>query len=178
MRILIDEEDLRWDAAWGIVTNVFFYTNHTVLPVCFMFTFWWRKMPTISSRRLLKNGLSLWWSLFCRGSLLVSLVLNLVDQVVNRHMQIIYDIVCGLPWIVRETDINITLTESVCRFRDAADCLTDTYVLVRFFLQGKPSRWLKVQAPMNVHFFSCREKIPRWSRQAFEDVLDRRQVVK
>jgi len=33
MRILIDEEDLRWDHAWSIVTNVFFYTNHTVLPV-------------------------------------------------------------------------------------------------------------------------------------------------
>uniref|UniRef100_A0A8H7XXI4 Alpha-1,4 glucan phosphorylase n=1 Tax=Psilocybe cubensis TaxID=181762 RepID=A0A8H7XXI4_PSICU len=32
MRILIDEEDLSWDAAWSIVTNVFFYTNHTVLP--------------------------------------------------------------------------------------------------------------------------------------------------
>lgn len=37
MRILIDDEELRWDIAWGIVTNVFFYTNHTVLPVCFMF---------------------------------------------------------------------------------------------------------------------------------------------
>ncbi|KAK7046012.1 Non-essential glycogen phosphorylase [Paramarasmius palmivorus] len=32
MRILIDEEDVQWDAAWTIVTNVFFYTNHTVLP--------------------------------------------------------------------------------------------------------------------------------------------------
>ena len=33
MRILIDEEDVPWDAAWSIVTNTFFYTNHTVLPV-------------------------------------------------------------------------------------------------------------------------------------------------
>lgn len=32
MRILIDEEDVHWDAAWSIVTNVFFFTNHTVLP--------------------------------------------------------------------------------------------------------------------------------------------------
>lgn len=33
MRILIDDEDLTWDQAWTIVTNTFFYTNHTVLPV-------------------------------------------------------------------------------------------------------------------------------------------------
>ena len=33
MRILLDEEDLTWDAAWNIVTNTFFFTNHTVLPV-------------------------------------------------------------------------------------------------------------------------------------------------
>ena len=33
MRILLDEEDLTWDAAWNITTNTFFFTNHTVLPV-------------------------------------------------------------------------------------------------------------------------------------------------
>lgn len=33
MRILIDEEELSWNEAWQIVTNVFFFTNHTVLPV-------------------------------------------------------------------------------------------------------------------------------------------------
>jgi starch phosphorylase len=32
MRILIDEEDQPWETAWQIVTNTFFYTNHTVLP--------------------------------------------------------------------------------------------------------------------------------------------------
>jgi starch phosphorylase len=31
-RILIDTEGLEWDEAWQIVTNVFGYTNHTVLP--------------------------------------------------------------------------------------------------------------------------------------------------
>lgn len=31
-RILIDIEGLSWDQAWEIVTNVFGYTNHTVLP--------------------------------------------------------------------------------------------------------------------------------------------------
>jgi len=31
MRILIDEEKLRWDEVWGIVTNVFSYTNHTIM---------------------------------------------------------------------------------------------------------------------------------------------------
>lgn len=33
MRILIDEEDVPWAKAWDIVTNTFFFTNHTVLPV-------------------------------------------------------------------------------------------------------------------------------------------------
>jgi glycogen phosphorylase len=33
MRILLDEEDVPFEKAWNIVTNVFFFTNHTVLPV-------------------------------------------------------------------------------------------------------------------------------------------------
>jgi len=32
MRIFVDEEDIPWDAAWQLVTNTFFFTNHTVLP--------------------------------------------------------------------------------------------------------------------------------------------------
>ncbi len=32
MRILVDEERLEWDEAWGITQKVFAYTNHTVLP--------------------------------------------------------------------------------------------------------------------------------------------------
>ncbi|MHB9024071.1 MAG: glycogen/starch/alpha-glucan phosphorylase [Armatimonadota bacterium] len=32
MRILIDEEDLEWEAAWDITVRTFGYTNHTVLP--------------------------------------------------------------------------------------------------------------------------------------------------
>ncbi|PPQ83162.1 hypothetical protein CVT25_005409 [Psilocybe cyanescens] len=48
MRILIDDEDLSWDAAWAIVTNVFFYTNHTVLP-------------------LWKNGLFHCWNTSCQA---------------------------------------------------------------------------------------------------------------
>jgi glycogen phosphorylase len=32
MRILIDEENMTWDKAWEIVTRVFGYTNHTLLP--------------------------------------------------------------------------------------------------------------------------------------------------
>lgn len=31
-RILVDEEHLDWDEAWGIVTRTYSYTNHTVLP--------------------------------------------------------------------------------------------------------------------------------------------------
>ena len=32
MRILVDEEEVPWDKAWKIVTDTFFFTNHTVLP--------------------------------------------------------------------------------------------------------------------------------------------------
>ncbi|KAF5378620.1 hypothetical protein D9615_007189 [Tricholomella constricta] len=58
MRVLIDEEELDWNTAWGIVTNTFFYTNHTVLP----------------------EALEKW-------------PVPLIEHVLPRHMQIIYDIV-------------------------------------------------------------------------------------
>ncbi|TFK66865.1 glycogen phosphorylase [Pluteus cervinus] len=57
MRILIDEEDFDWDTAWQIVTQTFFYTNHTVLP----------------------EALEKW-------------PVPLIEHVLPRHLQIIYDI--------------------------------------------------------------------------------------
>ncbi|MEY4688590.1 MAG: Maltodextrin phosphorylase [Verrucomicrobiota bacterium] len=32
MRILVDEEAMDWERAWGIITRTFAYTNHTLLP--------------------------------------------------------------------------------------------------------------------------------------------------
>jgi len=32
MRIFVDEEEMPWDVAWGVVSKVYNYTNHTVLP--------------------------------------------------------------------------------------------------------------------------------------------------
>ncbi|KAJ7199601.1 glycogen phosphorylase, partial [Mycena pura] len=57
MRILLDEEDLSWGTAWSIVTNTFYYTNHTVLP----------------------EALEKW-------------PVSLLENLLPRHMQIIYDI--------------------------------------------------------------------------------------
>ncbi|MFZ7125464.1 MAG: glycogen/starch/alpha-glucan phosphorylase [Desulfobacterales bacterium] len=57
MRILLDEELLDWDTAWGICIRVFAYTNHTVLP----------------------EALETW-------------PCSLMERVLPRHMQIIYEI--------------------------------------------------------------------------------------
>ncbi|KAH9990866.1 glycosyltransferase family 35 protein [Russula vinacea] len=57
MRILVDDEELPWDAAWTIVTNTFFFTNHTVLP----------------------EALEKW-------------SVPLLEHLLPRHMQIIFDI--------------------------------------------------------------------------------------
>ncbi|KAL0952886.1 hypothetical protein HGRIS_007105 [Hohenbuehelia grisea] len=62
MRILVDEEELRWDKAWEIVTNTFFFTNHTVLPEAL------EKWPVPLLEHLLPR------------------------RVPERHLQIIYDI--------------------------------------------------------------------------------------
>ncbi|KAI0276052.1 glycosyltransferase family 35 protein [Russula aff. rugulosa BPL654] len=57
MRILVDEEEVPWDLAWTIVTNTFFFTNHTVLP----------------------EALEKW-------------SVPLMEHLLPRHMQIIFDI--------------------------------------------------------------------------------------
>lgn len=56
-RILVDLEGLEWDQAWQIVTNVFAYTNHTVMT----------------------EALEKW-------------PVRLVEKLLPRHLQIIYDI--------------------------------------------------------------------------------------
>ncbi len=75
MRIFVDEEELPWDIAWQIVTNTFFYTNHTVLPVSFLFTLV-KRMLNHSTQEALEK-----WSV------------PLMEHLLPRHLQIIYDIV-------------------------------------------------------------------------------------
>ncbi|MBL3600874.1 MAG: glycogen/starch/alpha-glucan phosphorylase [gamma proteobacterium endosymbiont of Lamellibrachia anaximandri] len=57
MRILLDKEKLQWQVAWNITTQVFSYTNHTLLP----------------------EALETW-------------SVQLFEQLLPRHLQIIYEI--------------------------------------------------------------------------------------
>jgi starch phosphorylase len=57
MRILVDQENIKWDNAWDLTTKVFAYTNHTVVP----------------------EALEEW-------------SVAIIEQLLPRHMQIIYEI--------------------------------------------------------------------------------------
>ncbi|EKX33321.1 glucan phosphorylase [Guillardia theta CCMP2712] len=67
LRILLDEEDLPWDQAWDITTNIFNYTNHTVLPEAL------EKWSVSMIERLIPRHMQLIWEINHRFLQLVSL---------------------------------------------------------------------------------------------------------
>jgi starch phosphorylase len=102
MRILVDEEDVPWDNAWEIVTNTFFFTNHTVLP----------------------EALEKW-------------SVPLLEHLLPRHLQIIYDVVS--LYIIsthREKSLIDILTSRTCKRHKSAPslCLADFFP--RTFVQS------------------------------------------
>jgi glucan phosphorylase len=92
MRILIDEEELSWTQAWQIVTNTFFYTNHTVLPVGVRLNSN-EDITDNCHRKLWRNGQFHWLNTFFQGMPITEPDLSNLFNTSIRHMQIIYDIV-------------------------------------------------------------------------------------
>lgn len=76
LRLLIDEEGLSWSEAWGLVTAVFNYTNHTVLPEAL------EKWPVTLIDKVLPRHMELIWEINHRFLKLVRAALPLEDALV------------------------------------------------------------------------------------------------
>ena len=103
MRILVDEEEVPWDNAWEIVTNTFFFTNHTVLP----------------------EALEKW-------------PVPLLEHLLPRHLQIIYDIVSlGIIFTRDERFLIIIFAFRTCGLnKDTVKLCLANFFTPRIFLRS------------------------------------------
>jgi hypothetical protein len=121
MRLLMDQEGLGWTKSWDLVTSTCNFTNHTVLPVGaghtvvslplalvflrlyietgFQACVWvvWLPSPCLASKPVfdlsgLQPVVSLLWGLFVPQEALEKWPVAMMEKLLPRHMQIIYDI--------------------------------------------------------------------------------------
>ncbi|KAG6835218.1 hypothetical protein H0H93_003853 [Arthromyces matolae] len=122
LRILIDEEDLDWNVAWNIVTNTFFYTNHTVLP----------------------EALEKW-------------PVPLIEHVLPRHMQIIYDIGsfgAHVPELHSKL-VQTTILKDFVEFEGISNATPDLSDLITRTLKLEKAVWLKDLSKLEGLLPSC-----------------------
>jgi starch phosphorylase len=103
LRVLVDEQGLEWDLAWGICRQVFGYTNHTLLPAAL------EKWPLDLIGRVLPRHLEIIYELNRRFLEEIRVEGRFDDAAVSR-MSLIEE---GTPKMVRMANLAVVGSHSV-----------------------------------------------------------------